>query len=124
MKKGHQISVSDISIFELSAKGAKHVTSGTLTAERVTRGIRAIVYSDAVKTIPIHDSRLLLVAFALRNRLSDFIDCLILSSAMTQCDALITEDEEIQNLKKSREFNELIASTNREFRILTLDEAL
>ena len=64
--KGHQISISDISIFELSAKGAKHITNGTLTPERVTRGIKAIIYDDTIETIPIHDNNLLLTSFKLR----------------------------------------------------------
>ena len=56
IEKGHQISISEIAIFELSAKGAKHVARGGLTAERVSRGIRAIVHDDRLRMIPIHDS--------------------------------------------------------------------
>jgi len=33
IREGHEISISDITIFELIAKGAKHITLGTLTAE-------------------------------------------------------------------------------------------
>ena len=122
--KGHQISISDISIFELSAKGAKHITNGTLTPERVTRGIKAIIYDDAMETIPIHDNNLLLTSFKLKSILNDFIDCLILSSAINQCDALITEDSDIQNLKKNKEFNELQKTTNTTFKIQKLTEIL
>jgi PIN domain nuclease of toxin-antitoxin system len=122
--KGHQISISDISLFELSAKGAKHITDGTLTPERVTRGIKAIVYDNAIEIIPIHDNNLLLTSFKLRSILNDFIDCLILSSAINQCDALITEDSDIQNLKKNKEFNELQKTTNTTFKIQKLTEIL
>jgi len=122
--KGHQISISDISIFELSAKGAKHITDGTLTPERVTRGIKAIIYDDTIETIPIHDNNLLLTSFKLRRILNDFIDCLILSSAINQCDALITEDNDIQNLKKNKEFNEFLTTTNTKFKIQKLTEIL
>jgi len=122
--KGHQISISDISLFELSAKGAKHITDGTLTPERVTRGIKAIVYDDAIETIPIHGNNLLLTSFKLRRILNDFIDCLILSSAINQCDTLITEDSDIQNLKKNKEFNELLTTTNTAFKIQKLTEIL
>jgi PIN domain nuclease of toxin-antitoxin system len=122
--KGHQISISDISIFELSAKGAKHITDGTLTPERVTRGIKAIIYDDAIETISIHDNNLLLTAFKLRSMLNDFIDCLILSSAINQSDALITEDSDMQNLKKNKEFNELQKTTNTTFKIQKLNEIL
>jgi len=54
MQKGHQISISNISVFELSAKGAKHVATGTLSAERVTIGIRAIIYDDRITLVPMH----------------------------------------------------------------------
>jgi PIN domain nuclease of toxin-antitoxin system len=120
--KGHQISISDISIFELSAKGAKHITDGTLTPERVTRGIKAIIYDDAIEIISIHDNDLLLTSFRLKSILNDFIDCLILSLAINQCDTLITEDSDIQNLKKNKEFNELLKTTNTKFKIQKLAE--
>jgi len=124
IQKGHQISMSNISIFELSAKGAKHVAAGSLSAERVTRGIRAILYNETIKTIPIHESTILHTAFKLRKLLSDFIDCLVLSSAINQCDALITEDNDIQNLKKNREFKELLKTTNPKFKLQTLNQIL
>jgi PIN domain nuclease of toxin-antitoxin system len=124
MSKGHQISISDISIFELSAKGAKHIITGTLPPERVTKGIAAIIYDERIETIPIHDSKLLLTAFKLRNMLTDFIDCLILSSAINRCDALITEDDDIRNLEKNNEFNELITAINPKFKIQALTKTL
>jgi PIN domain nuclease of toxin-antitoxin system len=122
--KGHQISISDISIFEHSAKAAKHITDGTLTPERATRGIKAIIYEDTIETIPIHNNNLLPTSFKLRSILNDFIDCLILSSAINNCDALITEDNDIQNLKKNKEFNELQKTTNTTFKIQKLTEIL
>jgi PIN domain nuclease of toxin-antitoxin system len=108
LSKGHQIIISDISIFELSAKGAKHINAGTLPAERVTKGVRAIIYDERIEIIPISDSKLLLTSFKLRSMLNDFTDCLILSTALNHCYTLITEDNDIQNLKKSREFNKFL----------------
>ena len=122
--KGHQISISDISIFELSAKGAKHITNKALTPERVTKGLRAIIYDDTIETISIHDRQTLFTAFKLRSILHDFIDCLILSSAINQCDTLITEDNDIQELKKNKELNELLTTTNPEFKIQKLTEII
>jgi len=122
--KGHQISISDVTIFELSAKGGKYITTGALTPERVSRGIRSIVYDDRIARIPIHDTSVLLTAFRLRRTLDDFIDCLILSSAINRNDILVTEDENIQNLKKRRDFQELLETTNPEFKIQTLTDTL
>jgi predicted nucleic acid-binding protein len=124
MQKGHQISISNISVFELSAKGAKHIATGTLSAERVTRGISAIVYDERMTVVPVHDSSVLLTAFKLRRMLSDFIDCLILSSAINYCDAIVTEDKDIRELNRNKEFNGLTAAVNRKFKIQTLTNML
>lgn len=124
LEKRHQISISHITLFELSAKGANYVKDGVLLPETVTEGIRAIVHDDEIETIPIHDDRLLLTSFKLKNVLADFIDCLILSSAINNCDALVTEDNEIHNLKKNRKIHEYIETTNPSFKIQTLTEIL
>ena len=119
IEEGHQISISEITIFELSAMGAKHITLGTLTPERVSRGIRAIVHDDRIEKIPIHDGSVLLTAFRLRRSLNDFVDCLILSSAINRSDLLSTEDRDIQNLG-DKELLEIIQTTNPEFKIQNL----
>lgn len=124
VEEGHEIYASDISIFELSAKGAKHIVERTLSGERVARGIRAIVHDGTITMIPIHDSALLLTAFKLRSMLGNFIDCLILASAMNQCDAVITEDKDIKDLESSTEFGSLRAGTNPEFKIQRLTETV
>ena len=122
MAKGHNISVSQITLFELSAKGAKYVNNGKLLPETVTEGIRAILYNDDMELIPVHDSKLLLTSFELRNTLTDFIDCLIVATAINRCDALITEDEEIHKLTKKNDINELIKTANPKFKIKKINE--
>ncbi len=122
--KENKIIMSQISIFELSAKGAKYVKEGQLTPERVTKGIRAIAYSDTIETIPTHETNILLTSFKLRNMLNDYIDCLILSTAMNHCNAILTEDNEIQNLKKNTEFNNLVTEQNPHFKIQKLSEII
>jgi PIN domain nuclease of toxin-antitoxin system len=124
MAKKHQIAMSQISIFELSAKGAKYIKEDMLTPERVTRGLNAIIYNDGIDIIPMHDTTILMTAFKLRNMLNDFIDCLILSSAMNNSEDIITEDNEIQSLKKNAEFLNLVADLNPGFKILKLTEII
>ena len=124
IEEGHEIYASDISIFELSAKGAKHVAAGTLSAERVARGIRAIVHDGTVTMIPIHESTLLLTAFKLRNVLSDLIDCLIIASAIYHSDMLITEDNDILDLKNDIEFILLAKRINPKFKIQKMTEKI
>ncbi|MEM3608071.1 MAG: PIN domain-containing protein [Candidatus Bathyarchaeia archaeon] len=120
IKRGYQISISDITIFELSAIGAKHAVLGRLDAERVCRGIRAILHDERITRIPIHDSSILLTALELRRMLSDFIDCLILSSAMARSEILITEDKDIQDLSREEEFQEFLKKKKSEFKIQPL----
>lgn len=117
IQKGNQISICDISIFELSAKGAKHINTGKLPPQRVTRGIKAIIYNEQIEMIPTYESQLLVTAFKLRKTLNDFIDCLILSSAIHHCDILLTEDKDIQDLTNNKEFNELLTTKNPQFKI-------
>jgi len=117
IQEGNQISICDISIFELSAKAAKHISAGKLPPQRVTRGIKAIIYNEQIETIPTYESQLLLTAFKLRKTLNDFIDCLILSAAIHHCDILLTEDKDIQDLKNNKEFNELLTTKNPQFKI-------
>jgi len=117
MQEGNQISICDISVFELSAKGAKHISAGKLPPERVTKGIRAIVYNEQIEMIPTYESQLLLTAFKLRKMLNDFIDCLILSAAINHCDILLTEDKDIQELKNNKNFNELLTTKNSKLKI-------
>ena len=124
LEKGHEIYINEVTIFELAAKGAKHVIAGKLAAERVLKGVKAIVYDDRIAKIPLHDSSVLLTALKLRNLLNDFINCLILSSAINQSDAIVTEDKDIQSLKERREFQELLKTMNPKFKILTLAEIL
>ena len=124
MAKKHQISMSQITIFELAAKGAKYVKEGQISPERVTRGISAIIYNDAIETLPMHDTTILQTSFKLRNMLNDFIDCLILSSAVNNSEAIITEDNEIHSLKKNTDFHNLVANLNPGFKILKLTEII
>ena len=120
---GPLIAISDITFFELVAKGAKYVVAGVLEADRVSKGLKAIVYDERISKIPIYDSAVLHMAFKLRSSLNDFIDCLILSSAVNQSDALITEVD-ILNLRGRREFQELIQTLNPKFTVQTLKDTL
>jgi len=124
IKWGNSIFISEISLFELSAKGAKHIAAGRLPAKRVSRGISAIVHDETIETIPIYETKVLLTAFKIRRLIPDFIDCLILSSAMNRCEVLITEDSDIQNLKEDKEFKEILATINPNFQIETINQAL
>jgi len=122
IQNGHQLFISDITLFELSAKGAKHVNTGNLPPQRVTRGIKAIIYSEQLEIIPTYEPKVLSTSFKLKKTLKDFIDCLILSSAINHCDMLVTEDNDILNLKNSPELNQILTATNPNFKMQTLNQ--
>ncbi len=120
LSRGHEIAISQISLFELSAKGAKFIKKGLLKPEVVAKGIRALNYSDQIETIPMTHTQLLLTAFRLRNMMDDFVDCLILATAINHCDELITEDNDILNLRDNGE----LLKVNPAFKIKPLSEVL
>jgi PIN domain nuclease of toxin-antitoxin system len=124
LERGHEVYVSEISFFELAAKGAKYVTVGELSAERVSKGMRALVYDERLRGIPAYETSVLLAAFTLRRRMNDFIDCIILSSALNKCEVLITEDKRIHKLEERMLFREIIKVNNPEFKIKKISELL
>jgi predicted nucleic acid-binding protein len=67
----------------------------------------------------MHESTILHTTFKLRKTLNNFIDCLILSSAINQCDALITEDTDIQNIKENKNLQEIIAAKTQNSKYIT-----
>lgn len=115
--KGYELSISEITFFELSAKAAKYVQDGLLTSERVTLGIRSILHDESIKKIPSYSSQILLSALSLRCLMTDFIDCIILSTALNNADIFVTEDQVINGLKKNPKFLELRVSINPKFEI-------
>ena len=122
LRLDHPIYISEIAIFELSAKSAKYIVEGKLGVDRASKGVRSIVYDERIEKIPIYDTPIMQVAFRLRRLLSDFIDCIVTSSAISVCDVLITEDKDIQGLKEMEGFREIVEGVNSKFRIYTAKE--
>jgi predicted nucleic acid-binding protein len=122
--RGDEMFISEITLFELSAKGARYVFEGSLPPERVTRGIDAISYDDSIVKLRTCEVDVLRLALKLRAMLGDFIDCLILASAVIHCEALVTEDDEIHGLKRATAFEELMAATGSACRIMRVGELL
>lgn len=91
-----------------------------LTEEGVIRGINVIVYGEEFKKF--HSTKVIEFSFKIRKLLIDYIDCIILSSAIVNCKVLITEDEDVLMLRESDGFMKLLKDANPEFRILSLKE--
>ncbi len=111
---GHQLSVSEMSLFELAAKGAKLVEDGSADAERIAQAVQSVVSDETLRKVRLYEDGVLPFAIALRRHNSDFIDCVILASAVMTCEILVPEDE---LLLRSREIIKLARRTNPEFLI-------
>lgn len=80
--RGHQLSVSEMSLFELAAKGAKLVEDGSADAERIAQAVQSIVSDETLRKVRPYEDGVLPFAIALRRHNSDFVDCVILASAV------------------------------------------
>ncbi len=124
LQEGHEISISGISIFELAAKAGKLITAKKITAEKTSRGITALIHDERIERIPVYHSPLLTTAFKLRRMMNDFIDCIILATALHSSDILVTEDGIIHDLSDRPEYLGLMLSLNSGFEIRKITQVL
>jgi predicted nucleic acid-binding protein len=92
--KFEEISVSLISIFELQAKGAKL----SVPAKSTIRAVDAIL--SAFRIVPFYDVKVIEAARKLRETISDYVDCIILATALASKEDLVTEDSIVLEKKK------------------------
>lgn len=111
---GHHLFISEMSLFELAAKGAKLVGDGSADAQRLEQAIQSIVRDETLWKVGPYEKGVIPLAIALRRHNPDFIDCVILASAVLTCEILVTEDE---LLLRSREIIKLVRMTKAEFLI-------
>jgi len=83
------IYLNEISLFELQAKASKL----GVPPKRVIEGINAII--EAFNIISFYDSSIIKIAFKLRKIISDYIDCIIVATALSREYLLLTEDKVI-----------------------------
>lgn len=117
--KGHTTSISELSLFELAAKGAKHVSSKQLPQERVLKGIQAVEMDDHLRKESVYDSDRLTLSFKLREIMNDYLDCAILSTAVYVCDALLTEDSLIHRTAQDQSFSKILKEINPDFKLIS-----
>jgi predicted nucleic acid-binding protein len=87
--KLEEVTVSMISIFELQAKAAKLM----VPAEFVVDAVEAIF--RAFKVEPFHRPEIIKVAYDVKKLISDYVDCVIVATAIVLKEALATEDSQI-----------------------------
>jgi len=88
------VGISSISLFELQAKAAKL----GVPAKYVVDAIETV--SSVFRTEQIHNPKIIEIAASLLKWLGDYVDCLILATAVALKEDLVTEDSEIHNLKE------------------------
>ncbi|MCX6641987.1 MAG: hypothetical protein NTV15_01175 [Candidatus Bathyarchaeota archaeon] len=124
-ENGHTLYISELTIFELSAKGAKNVASHELDPDRVRRGVTTIARDESLIKIPLLEGEVIHNTFTLRGVMNDYIDCVILSSALSRCNAIVTEDQLIHRIRDNPIYRRITEETNPSFKILSssdLDE--
>jgi len=90
-----EMSVSLISIFELQAKAAKL----RIPAEVVSQSIQTIL--DSFEVYSFSDPKVIELSFALRRQMNDYVDCVIVATAVAQRESLMSEDSRIWKERKS-----------------------
>jgi PIN domain nuclease of toxin-antitoxin system len=119
---GHQVLVSEISLLEILAKGAKLASEGRADPSRVSLAIKSILSDGSIEKVGAYDNddeggAMTMLAIELRRHHSDFLDCLILASAASRSDALLTEDA---GMAKNDDLMKAVLSRKPTFRVLTL----
>ncbi|MDE1874311.1 MAG: PIN domain-containing protein [Candidatus Micrarchaeota archaeon] len=87
------VRVSMISLFELQARVAKYKLPPKLAVDAVN------IINSSLKIEPFYNPEVIEVADKLSRELSDYVDCLILATAIALKEDLVTEDSEINKKK-------------------------
>lgn len=112
----YEIHRSEISTFELSAKGTKYVNEGKLDINDLIHGMNTLIYNSNVQVLPYYYSDIQSLSTEFRKSHSDFIDCLILATAINYAELLITMDEIIKE-KSLTIWKNIIHQNNNKFNV-------
>ncbi len=95
----HEYFYSDLSIFEITAKGLKIITRETeVTLQDVMNGIDAMQNDSRLQILTWSDNPLIIeLAYNLKAIHNDTIDCIIYATAICKCDCIITMDHSLYN---------------------------
>ena len=111
---------SELTTFELSAKGVKLVNDGTIEINDLIDGLSTLQHLNSITVIPIYYSEIQILASNFRKEHSDFIDCIILASAVNHSKKFITLDDFLK--KKFSDTWKKNLQIKTEFEILLWDD--
>ena len=110
---------SDLSIFEMTAKGLKFSSlEKKISPQDIRIGIDTLQNETRLKKISYTDNPLIIeLASDIRTFHNDTIDCLILATAMCCCDCMATMDVMLfRSINKELEIIEKIQDINKNFK--------
>lgn len=87
------VRVSLISLFELQARVAKYKLPAKLAIDAIE------IINGSLKVEPFYNPKIIEVADSLSRELKDYVDCLILATAIALNEDLVTEDSSIREMK-------------------------
>jgi predicted nucleic acid-binding protein len=114
----YQLFYCEITLFELAAKGAKLILSeDSLTVEDITKGIDSIRWDKRLSNLPWYSYPLIMeLATEIRKFHLDFIDCLILATAVCYTDVFAIFDETLfEKVCKNKTITGKILELNGKF---------
>jgi predicted nucleic acid-binding protein len=117
----YEILCSDLVFFELSAKGSKIINQGLLDLEDLLDGISFIHNYSKITKIPMYYPEILILAQEFRKTHQDYIDCLILASAIKTSNIFVTMDSELQE-KIQKKWFQVITNENPTFLVKTFSD--
>ncbi|MHB8361496.1 MAG: PIN domain-containing protein [Thermoplasmataceae archaeon] len=98
----NSISISLISIFEIQAKTAKLGISWEITSQAVDELMKKF------EIVPFFGNDIIKTSLEIRQEIPDYIDCIILATAICRKDSLMTEDRRILSfMEKNRKKYEI-----------------
>ncbi len=113
--KNAETVISDLTLFELYAKGAKYVKNGFIEKEQVLRGVTSLRLDERFQKVDYRDSMIQDTAISLKQSINDYLDCVLLASAIHSSELMLTED---RVLRKAAENNRgLISQRNGDFTV-------
>ena len=122
LSKGYEVYMSEITLFELSAKATKYVIANKLPITRVMKGFKVLMFDNRIHRVPLSHLKIISLALELRRLLPDYIDALIVSSALLFTNLLLTEDNDILTLNTHFEFKRIVDRLNKGFMIKSYRE--
>jgi len=114
---------SEMVLFEIAAKGTKYCDKKLINFEELTQGLNAIAYLPNVISIPFYFPETMEFAMHFQKEHTDFIDCLILASAIISADIFVTLDEALIQ-KAQKMWDKKIISYNNFFKVIHWDNFL